>query len=81
MDSLIEEGHHLGRARGVAPVAHELEGDGEHGDDLDARGAHAVVGVLRGLHVERSGGVAVRPDAVTCIAKGEREERCADLQG
>ena len=75
----IEERQQLGRARGVAPVAHELERDGEHGENVDASGAHAVVSVLGGLDVERARSIAVREDTISGIPQGEGEERRADL--
>ena len=78
-DALVEEWQHLGRARRVTPVTHELESNGEHREDVYAGGAHAVVRILRGLDVERSRRIAVRENAVARVAEREREECRADL--
>lgn len=68
--SLIEEGQHLLLSRRIAPVAHQLAGDCEHRQDLYTRRTHAVVGILRGLHVECARGVAIREDAVALGSEG-----------
>lgn len=70
----------LQRARGVAPVAHEIGGNGKLGYYLGTGSAHAIIGVTSNALVERSRGICVGPDLVSLLQKREREERRAHLR-
>lgn len=65
----VEPGKQLEGAGGVAPVAHEVEGDGEEGDDLDAGGGHAVVGDVADELGGGARGLNVGPDGVALGAE------------
>lgn len=67
----IEQREDLQSAGGVPPIAHELAHDSEVREDLHARVAHAVVGLVADLGCRRAGGFLVREYAIPGFAEGE----------
>ena len=81
MDSHIrvEERQEFNLARSVSPVPHQLACHGEHGEDLHAGSAHAVVRVVRSADVECSRRISVGEDRVARISERKCEESSTDL--
>ncbi len=73
-----EQGRGAGR---VAPVAHQVAHDGEHGDDVDAGAQELVVGDVADFLGRGAAGFEVRPDGVAFGAEGAGEEGGAWVGG
>lgn len=78
-DLRVKEWQHCRCTRGVPPVPHELQSNGEEGQNLDTSIAHAVISFAGCLHVKCTGGVAVGEDAVTFLSQREGKECGTDL--
>lgn len=68
---LVQEREQLGGAGRGAPRAHELRHDGEHGDDLDAALAHAIVGHVADELARRARRLAVGKHLVASVGHGQ----------
>ena len=63
----VDERQHLGRARSVSPITHEVAEDGEHRDDVDASTGHTVVSIVADELRGGSRGLDVGPDTVALL--------------
>lgn len=70
--SPIEERQHFRCSRSVTPIPHELQGDSEHGKDLNTSCTHAVICVVGGFDVKRARRVAVCEDDITLVSQRQR---------
>jgi len=78
---LVKVGEELLSTGGVAPVAHEVAGDAEHANELDASLLHARVGSIADKTRVGTGSLNVGEDGVALGAEGEGKEGGADIGG
>lgn len=76
---LIHERKNLLGSRSVAPIPHEIHGDGEHTHQSDTGTLHATVGIESELVVESAGSISVGEDGIASFDQRQGQEGSALL--